>query len=207
MTRPIARRDLLIMAAAALAAAPAAAQTDEKPLEERGYALGEMTMGDPNAPVTIIEYASLTCGHCARFHTETLPEIKKTYIDTGKARLIFREVYFDQYGLWAGMVARCGGEGPYFGYVDTMLRRQREWAGASDIVGELQRIGRLGGLSAERLNACLSDEALMTRLVEDFQKTAGADEINATPTFIINGEKVSGAIGVQEMSALIDKHL
>jgi protein-disulfide isomerase len=203
MTRPIARRDLMIMAAAALAAAPALGQE----LSEKGYALGDQVMGDPNAPVTIIEYSSLTCPHCASFHLNTLPEIKKNYIDTGKARLVMREVYFDQYGLWAGMIARCGGEGPYFGYIDALFRKQQEWARADDIVAELQRVGRLGGLSAERMQACLTDEPFMMSLVQDFQKNAGADQINSTPTFIINGEKVSGAISAQEMSALIDKHL
>jgi protein-disulfide isomerase len=203
MTRPIDRRELLTLVAAALAAAPAAATE----LADKGYALGDRVMGDPNAPVTIVEYASLTCPHCASFHKNTLPEIKKDYIDTGKAKLVFREVYFDQYGLWAGMIARCGGDGPYFGYVGTLYEKQQEWARSQDIVGELQRIGRLGGLSADRMQACLSDEAFMTSLVEDFQKNAGADQINATPTFIVNGEKVSGAISAQEMSALIDKHL
>lgn len=197
------RRDLLIMAAATLAVAPARAQE----LADKGYAVGDMAMGAPDAPVTIVEYASLTCGHCASFHVNSFPEIKAAYIDTGKARLVFREVYFDQYGLWAAMTARCGGEGPYFGYIDTFMKRQREWAGSVDIVAEIQRIGRLGGLSAERIEACLSDEAFMTTLVTDFQTNAGADGINATPTFIINGEKVSGAISAQEMAALIDKHL
>jgi protein-disulfide isomerase len=193
----------LALATGPLGALPALA--DE--LESRGYALGDMTLGDENAPVTIIEYSSLTCPHCASFHTNTWPEIKANYVDTGKARLIFREVYFDQYGLWASMISRCGGEATFFGYIDTFLKRQQEWARAEDIVAEMQRIGRLGGLPAERIQACLTDEDFMNRLVGDFQQNAGADAVRSTPTFIINGQTATGAMSVAEFSALIDRHL
>lgn len=198
------RRLFVAGALAAAAGLPAAAQED---LAAKGYALGDMAVGDPNAPVTIIEYSSLTCPHCASFHVNTWPEIKASYVDTGKARLVFREVYFDQYGLWASMIARCGGEGPFFGYIDLFLQRQSEWTRAENIVAEMQRIGRLGGLPADRMQACLSDEALMNRLVGDFQTHASKDGVQSTPTFIINGEKATGAMGVPEFSALIDKHL
>lgn len=203
--RHILRGGATLAAAAALAAGPMAALADA--LETRGYALGDMIVGDENAPVTIVEYSSLTCPHCAAFHTNTWPEIKTKYVDTGKARLIFREVYFDQYGLWASMIARCGGEATFFGYIDTFLKRQQDWARAEDIVSEMQRIGRLGGLPAERIQACLTDEDFMNRLVGDFQQNAGADAVRSTPTFIINGQTATGAMSVAEFSALIDRHL
>lgn len=198
------RRTFVALSLAALAA-PALATEDA--LAAKGYAVGDMALGDVNAPVTVIEYASLTCPHCATFHNETWPTIKQNYVDTGKVRFIFRDVYFDQYGLWASMIARCGGEGPFFGYLTQLFGKQREWSRSDDIVGELQRIGRLGGLPAERMQACLSDEALLNRLVADFQTNTTADNVNSTPTFIINGETATGAMSAAAFSALIDKHL
>jgi len=194
-------------AALALAALSAPAWASEDDLAAKGYAVGDMALGDPNAPVTVIEYASLTCPHCATFHTETWPTIRQNYVDTGKVRFIFRDVYFDQYGLWASMIARCGGEGPFFGYLTQLFGKQKEWARSDDIVGELQRIGRLGGLPAERMQACLTDEALLNRLVADYQANATADNVRSTPTFIINGETATGAMSAAAFSALIDKHL
>ena len=202
----LSRRHLLGSGAAALALGPGLARAQDA-LEEQGYALGDMTMGDPDAPVTIIEYSSFTCPHCASFHTETWPEIEERYVETGKARLVFREVYFDQLGLWSSMIARCGGEGPFFGYVAEFLERQQEWARADDPVAEIRRIGRLGGLSEERVRQCLTDEDLLRHLVERYQENATEDEVTSTPTFIINGDKFSGAMGVERFSELIEERL
>ena len=202
---PISRR-LLLGGAAALALGPGLARAQDA-LEEQGYALGDMTMGDPDAPVTIIEYSSLTCPHCASFHTETWPELEEKYVETGQVRLIFREVYFDQLGLWSSMIARCAGEAPFFGYVTEFLERQQEWARADDPVAEIRRIGRLGGLSEERVRQCLTDEDLLRHLVERYQENATEDEVTSTPTFIINGDKFSGAMGVERFSELIEERL
>jgi protein-disulfide isomerase len=167
-----------------------------------------MVLGSPDAPLTIIEYSSFTCPHCATFHTETLPAIKERYIDTGKVRMIFREAYFDQYGLWASMLARCSGEDAFFGYVDTLFAKQTEWARAENIVAELQRIGRLGGMPAERIQECLSDEEFMRDLVAGYQEKAAADELRATPSFKFgDGALVSGAMGVEAFSQLIEDNL
>jgi protein-disulfide isomerase len=199
----LSRRRLLALGAAATALAGAAfAQS----LEEKGYAIGDMALGDPDAPVTIIEYASLTCPHCATFHNESWPTIKRDYVETGKVRFVFRDVYFDQFGLWGAMLARCGGEGPFFGYLDMLMKRQREWA-QSGGVDELMRIGRLGGLSDDRMQACLSDEDFMRALVEDYQRNVEADGVRSTPTFFINGDRFSGAIPASEMAGLIEERL
>jgi Protein-disulfide isomerase len=180
---------------------------DDVPLPERGYALGDITLGDADAPVEIIEYSSLTCPHCANFHTRTLPEIKARYIDTGQAKLILREVYFDQLGLWGSMLARCGGEGPFQGYIETLFENQMDWARADDPVAELRRIGRLGGLSEERIRQCLTDEDFMRAMVERFQETAEADGVRSTPTFFINGDMHTGDRSVEDFAALIEEHL
>jgi protein-disulfide isomerase len=202
----LSRRAVLGGGLAAIALGGARAQTDV-PLEERGYALGDMTMGDPDAPVKIIEYASLTCGHCANFHNRTWPEIKERYVDTGKVHLTFREVYFDQFGLWTSMIARCGGEQAFFPFVDTFLETQREWARADDVVSEIARIARVGGLPAERIQACLTDEAFMEALVGQYQENASADNIRSTPSFLINGDLFTGDKTVEEFAALIEERL
>ncbi|WP_424931250.1 DsbA family protein [Amaricoccus macauensis] len=152
----------------------------------------EMVEGDPDAPVTIIEYASFTCPHCATFNEEVMPRLKADFIDTGKAKLIFREVYFDRAGLWASMIARCAPKDRYFGLVDVLFERQSEWATAKtneEFVENLYGIGRQAGLTNERMDACMSDQAYAEALVESYQKNAGADGIDSTPSFVINGEK------------------
>ncbi len=204
---PYSRRDALTLGLAAmlLGAAPALAQ---QPLEERGYAIGDIAMGADDAPLTIIEYSSFTCPHCATFHNETLPAIKERYIDTGKVRMIFREAYFDQYGLWASMLARCGGEQTFYDFTETFFARQAEWTRSEDIVADLQRIGRLGGLPAERIQQCLSDEEFMRALVENYQTNAQADELRATPSFKFgDGALVTGAMGVEAFAQMIEENL
>ncbi len=154
----------------------------------------DMILGDPDAPVTVIEYASFTCPHCARFHKEVFPKIKKNYIDTGKVKFVFREVYFDRYGLWAGMLAHCGGDMRYFGLAKMIFEDGNEWIAGGDgekAIANLRKIGRAAGLSDEDMNACFSDEQLAKDLVAWYQKTATEDEITGTPSFVINGKKYS----------------
>lgn len=154
-------------------------------------AVFEVELGQADAPITIIEYASFTCPHCASFHTGTLPDIKKDYVDTGKAKVIHREVYFDRYGLWAGMVARCAGPDKYFAMLDLVYKAQGDLFRTSDpnaVVENLKRLGRTAGLSDEKLDACLQDGEMAQAMVARYQQTADADGIQSTPSFIINGE-------------------
>ncbi|MFD3190360.1 DsbA family protein [Sedimentitalea sp. HM32M-2] len=169
----------------------------------------EMVQGAEDAPVTIIEYASFTCPHCATFHQGAYQQIKKNYIDTGKVRLIYREVYFDRYGLWASMVARCGGPEKFFGITDLIFKGQAEWVQAGDgsaIVGELRKIGRLAGLDEATLDACLQDGEKAQTLVAWYQKNAEADDIQGTPSFVVNGRKVPNQ-SYADFAALIDAEL
>ena len=153
----------------------------------------EMAMGAADAPVEIIEYASFTCPHCRTFHKEVLPQRKADYVDTGKVRFVHREVFFDRYGLWAGMVARCGGEGRYFGIVDIVYEEQAEWTRGepTDVVEALRRIGRTAGLTNEQLDACLSDGEKAQTLVAWYQENAEEHGVNSTPTFVIDGRTYS----------------
>jgi protein-disulfide isomerase len=169
-------------------------------------AVQDMAQGAEDAPVTVIEYGSFTCPHCAAWHDESYPQLKADYIDTGKVRYVFREVYFDRPGLWASMIARCGGEMRFFGIHDLIYEGQSEWIGdgqPATIAENLRTLGRTAGLDDAALEACLSDEAKAEALVAWFQANAETDGIDSTPTFIINGEKHSN-IAWDEMQAIID---
>lgn len=152
----------------------------------------DMTMGEPDAPIVVIEYASYTCPHCARFDTEVLPRLKADYIDTGKVLFIHREIYFDRYGLWAALLARCGDGTRYFGMNDMIYSTQRDWLGSGEpqeVVNNLRKMGRLAGMEDDQITACLEDRETAEKLVATFQHYSQADEINSTPTFIINDVK------------------
>lgn len=154
----------------------------------------QMAKGAADAPVTMIEYASLTCPHCAAFHTEVLPQIEANYIEPGQVRLIYREVYFDRPGLWAAMMARCAGPDRYFGVIDLLYRAQDEWGRAEDpqvILDGLHAIGRQAGMSDGDIDACLQDAEFAKALVAEYQRNVAADGIDSTPTFLIDGAKTT----------------
>jgi protein-disulfide isomerase len=178
---------------------------DMADLLEEG-ALPDKVLGEADAPVTIVEYASMTCGHCANFHNNTLPTIKENYIDTGKARLIMREFPFDPRAEAGFMLARCADD-KYFPMVEVLFKQQQNWAGVENAREALLQISRLAGFSQESFEACLTDQ----KLLEDVRavRTRGAEDfgVDATPTFFINGNKYSGALSVDEMSAIIDSML
>ncbi len=166
----------------------------------------EMVLGDPDAPVTIIEYASHTCPHCARFHDEVYPELETNYIETGQVQFILREVYFDRYGLWAGMVARCGGPVRYFGIVDLIMENQREWTQGEpqDIAANLRRLGRSAGLTDDMLDACLTDNAMAEALIATSTANAEEDQVQGTPSFIINGRAYSNSEFSRDYVTILD---
>lgn len=166
----------------------------------------EMMIGNPDAEVTVIEYASFTCPHCGSFHKNAFKDLKSDYIDTGKINFVYREVYFDRFGLWAGMLARCGGSDRYFGFVDALYAQQSEWTGGGDpgtIADNLRRLGRTAGLSDEQVNACLQDRDMAEALVATYEINAEADDISSTPSFVINGEKYAN-MAYTEFSAVLD---
>jgi protein-disulfide isomerase len=173
---------------------PAETATTETPTPEVAPApvVKDMAIGDENAPVTVIEYASFTCPHCAHFAADVFGTLKTEYVDTGKVRYIMRDVYFDRFGLWASMVARCGDGSKYFGLADVIFEKQQEWTKGEtngEIVDNLMRLGRLAGMDDDMMDACLKDEAMAQALVAAYQENAERDQITGTPSFIINGEK------------------
>ncbi|MBE3638768.1 DsbA family protein [Mangrovicoccus algicola] len=169
----------------------------------------DMVLGRDDAPVKVTEYASFTCPHCAHFHETVYPRLKEDYIDTGKVQFTFREVYFDRYGLWASMVARCGGEMRYFGIADRLFATQRDWTGLGDpagIAGALKKVGLTAGLTQEQVDACLNDNATAQALVNWYGANAKADEVTATPSFLIDGEPYSN-MSFEQFAEILDEKL
>ncbi len=166
-------------------------------------ALPEKQLGKDDAKVTIIEYASMTCPHCAHFHETTLPELKTKYIDTGKVRLIFREFPFDPRAEAGFLLARCAGD-YYFPMVDVLFKQQQNWAAAENVKDAMFQLSKLAGFTQESFNSCLTDQKLLDQ-VRSVQKR-GQDEfkVDSTPTFFINGQTYKGSLSIAEMSAIID---
>ena len=169
----------------------------------------DTSIGNPDATVTVVEYASFTCPHCAAFHAEAFKDLKADYIDTGKINFVYREIYFDRFGLWAAIVARCGdgAENRYFGIADMLYTQQQDWARqseATEIVERLRQIGRTAGLSDAQLDQCLTDADNAQKLYARYLQQAEADEISSTPSFLINGEKYRN-LPYDEMKAIIDQ--
>jgi protein-disulfide isomerase len=154
----------------------------------------DRVLGKADAPITIIEYASLTCPHCAEFDKETLPKIKQDWIDTGKAKLVYRDFPLDGVALRAAMVARCAPPERYFAFIDTLFQSQQSWA-RNDWEPALVRIAKLGGMSEDQFKKCIGDDALSNSVVQ--MRTTAANEygVESTPTFFINGTKLLGAVG------------
>lgn len=174
-----------------------------------GIVIEDIVLGDPNAPVTIIEYASFTCPHCKNFHEGTFKKLKKNYIDEGKVKFILRDVFFDRYGLWAAMVARCDNTEKFYGIVEEIFRRQAEWTkGEEDIqiANNLRKIGLSIGMDSETIGECLSDGDMAQALVNEYQKNAEKDKISSTPSFLINGEKMKKS-SYDEFVNKIEEHL
>jgi len=190
---------LLLVALLLSIDAPAAPPTAEEALRDR-------ILGDPNAPITMIEYSSLTCSHCQQFHKEILPKIKKNYIDTGKVKLIYRDFPFDKLGLLATVLARCAPPERYYGFLNVLFEKQSVWSRSQDPFGELSRIGKIGGLNPSDYEACLKNQALIDGLIEkrlDGQKNF---DVNATPSFIIDGDhKIVGSQPYEEFEKVFSK--
>ena len=168
----------------------------------------EMSKGNPDAAVTLIEYASFTCPHCRTFHQNVYPQLEADYIEPGLINFVYREVYFDRYGLWAGMVARCGGPLRYFGIVDLIYENQAEWTqGApAEVAENLRRIGRTAGFSDEELDACMTDAAMAEAMIATYEANTEVHAIPGTPAFVLNDE-LHGNMNYQELRGLIDTEL
>jgi protein-disulfide isomerase len=151
----------------------------------------DMVKGNSDAKVAIVEYASFTCPHCATFHKEIFPQLREQYIDTGKVKFIYREVYFDAPGLWGGLLARCVGPEKYFGIVDLLYKKQSKWASGStekEILNELFSIGRQVGMEDEQINKCMQNKEKSLKMIDAYLENSKIDKITSTPSLVINGK-------------------
>lgn len=189
---------------------PAQAQESSATPSSTVERVPDMILGKADAPLTVVEYASFTCPHCANFHAAVWDQFKTNYIDTGKVKFVYREVYFDKFGLWAAMVARCGGPEKYFGIADMLYDGQREWLASGEEAGigdELRKIGLKAGMAEDQVNACLNDKDQAQAMVSVYQANAEKDKVQGTPTFLIGGESRSGAMSYEEFAKLLDAKL
>lgn len=180
--------------------------SDQTEADAAAIEVTDMVLGAADAPVTIVEYASFSCPHCRRFHEDTFKALQSEFIDTGKVRFVYREVYFDRPGLWASLVARCGGDMRFFGIVDLIYQGQSDWArkdSGQEIAASLRQIGKVAGLSDGELDACLSDADKAGALYTWYQANAEADDVSSTPSFLINGEK-HGNLSIDEFRSVIN---
>ena len=199
-----------IGAGALLQTLPAAAQAKgptEVPVEElmKPVGLPDLALGPADAKVTVVEYASMTCGHCAHFTKDVWPEFKKKYVDTGKVRYIFREFPLDNLAAAASMLARCAGGDKAFPLIEVMFEKQQEWAfGEGNPVPRLFEIAKQAGFTQESFDKCLTDQKLLDDITAG--RTRGSDVfgVQATPTFYINGKKLDGGPTLDKFDAMIE---
>jgi protein-disulfide isomerase len=164
--------------------------------------LGDMTLGDPKAPVTVIEYASMTCSHCQRFHATVYRPFKEKYIDTGKVYFIFREFPLDPLALAASALARCAPKERYFPIVDLLFDTQSSWAFVDDPKTALFNVVKQAGFTQDSFNACLTDTKISNAI--DQGRTAAVNlGVEATPTFFFNGKKQAGELSLEEIDKLV----
>jgi protein-disulfide isomerase len=211
----VTRRQALVAGAAVMAAASlpllafaqsapeASGEVDVEDLMAPG-ALPDMVEGDEDAPITVVEYASMTCPHCASFHENTLPTIKENYVETGKVKFILREFPFDPRAAAAFMLARCAPGDTYFPMIDILFKQQDVWARAQNARAPLENIAKLAGFTQESFEACLTDQKLLDDINTVRERGASEFGVSSTPTFFINGKKYSGALTVDQMSAIFD---
>ena len=209
----ITRRQLLVGAPLALGALGAVGAWEEfggraeaqtfsvLELEAKGP-LDDIVMGSPTAPVTIIEYASMTCPHCAHFAVETFPKLKEKYIDTGKVKYIMREYPLDGLAAAAFMLARCAGPDKYYPMIETLFAEQRKWA-VREPLPPLLAIAKQAGFTQQTFDACINDKEMLNKIQQVRNRGQQKFKVEATPTFYINGERYPGALSMEDLDKAI----
>lgn len=185
---------------------PASAQSQTALEVAKPSPLGDMALGPDNAAVTVVEYASMTCPHCAAFTLNVFPKLKAEYIDTGKIRFVFREYPLDLKAAAGAMLARCIGKtdsGKYFAVIDLLFRQQADWV-LSNTADSLKRIGRQAGLTEEQVNACLKDQKVLDGIQAGQEFASKTLKVNSTPTFFINGTLVKGETSIETFEQMIN---
>ena len=196
------RTETVLPQTAATAAAPAEATTESGDLMQPGP-LGDMSLGDPKAPNTVIEYASMTCTHCQRFNAEVFKPFKAKYIDTGKVYYIFRDFPLDPIATSAIMLAHCAPPDRFFALVDLFFQKQKDWAFVDDPKTALFNLVKQAGFTQESFDACLTNQKVLDGVNSVRDRAASKLGVNATPTFFINGKKKEGEQTLEDLDKLL----
>jgi len=196
-----------VLAGIVLSPAPApAAGPEPNPVDVQSLLAinkDDRILGNPDAPITIVEYASMTCPHCAHFADDVLPDLKKNWINTGKAKLVLRDFPLDDEAVHAAMIARCAPPDRFYAFVDTFFSDQEKWVAAPDYQAALARLAELGGMSKDEVDKCLKDTALENKVLASRLAAGNQLDVNSTPTFFVNGTKFTGAPTVAEFDKLL----
>lgn len=167
-------------------------------------ALEDMVLGDPAAKVTIVEYMSLTCPHCANFHKNVFPKLKEKYVDTGKAKFVLREFPLDQVAWAASMVARCADKSKFFPLIGVLFDKQAVWAPSKDPAGELFKLAKQAGMTKETFDACLQNKELAQNVLDVKDRGATEFNVNSTPTLFVNGQRVADSHSIEAFDKIIE---
>ena len=181
-----------------------------KPLgkvDDLGVGKGDYTLGNPNAGVVLVEYASLTCPHCAAFHKNMMPVIKKEYIDTGKIHYVYRDFPLDRLALAGAVIARCAGRDRFFGFIEALYGSQDQWARASDPLKALGTLALVGGMSKQEFETCIGEQKGVEAILEARLTAARKFGVSSTPTIFVNGNRYNAGESAGEMRALLDSYL
>ena len=165
----------------------------------------DRVFGKPEAPVTIIEYASLTCPHCAHFEADVLPKLKQKWIDTGKVKLVMRDYPLDEPALRAAIIARCAPPERFYGFVETLFAQQQQWVMAKDYKAALARLAEIGGMSRSQFDACLVNKELENQVLDSRLVAMQSLGVESTPSFFINGTQFNGAPTVEDFDAVLSR--
>ncbi len=198
------RAETLASAPDRLQLAQAQAPAPEETFDNVAVAETDLVVGEAGAPVTIVEYASLTCPACAEFRANVLPRLMKPYVETGKVRLVYRDFPLDGLALAAATLARCFDGKRSLDFIDLLFREQARWARGREGLAVLIRLARLSGVSAARAASCIQDEAKQRIVLEQRQTASRRFGISATPTLLVNGRKYSGGLAFDQLGAVIE---
>ena len=200
-------RRFLIGAMAALPAAAMLVPVVPARAAGIGERPGDMAVGDPDAPVTVIEFLSLTCPHCQWFHKNVYNRLKPEYVDTGKVRFVARDFPLNMPAVEAAVLAHCAGRDRYFTFIDVLFQTFDDWASSRDYTDMLAQIGELGGVSRDRFEECLNDKALENTIFQSIVDGQAEYDVSGTPTLVVNGEKYDGKMTFDALSRHIDRLL
>jgi protein-disulfide isomerase len=190
-------------------AGAATAQTAPLPQSDAHFdqmqvTVADFQLGKPDAPITIVEYASLTCPHCAAFDAEVMPRLKSEYIEAGKVRFVYRDFPLDRVALTASVVARCAGRDRFFGYIEAFFSNQQTWTRAQNPVEALGRIARLGGMGDAEFDACLKDQTALDAVLAQRLDGENTFKIQSTPTIFVNGDRYTGGLRYEDLKRVLD---